>query len=116
MLQEVDKANPMEKKTGSWQKNWESVAKEEHQALDIEHGALDETGVKTWEQHVDHQIQKRNGLKLILKGEYARASKSQAIPKAHSFEHYSATGSQPHDCNLCHFALYGQVVKTGRPQ
>ncbi|KAK5971002.1 PH domain-containing protein, partial [Trichostrongylus colubriformis] len=36
------------------------------------------------------------------------------VSKNHVFEHYGASGGQPSECGLCHFPLYGTVVRTGQ--
>lgn len=110
-LELLTQENPLDGKAQTgWQNVWKKAVLDEPEQ-DRE-AVVDER--ISFEKHIDHLIQKRSGLKLILKGEYARTSKTQTTAKAHSFESYTATGTQPHDCNLCHFALYGNVVKAGK--
>ncbi|KJH46561.1 DENN domain protein [Dictyocaulus viviparus] len=98
---------------GEWLTIWNAA--EERMATDDEDQEDKEEKPHDWDWLVRRVLIKRAALRILLKGVSSRlAANQKSYSRTHVFEHYGASGGQPSDCALCHFPLYGTVVRTGQ--
>ncbi|PIO73530.1 PH domain protein, partial [Teladorsagia circumcincta] len=114
LIQTNDRLNPLEKpRAGGWLNTWQTA--EERMSTDDEDQDDKEEKAHDWDWQVRRVLLKRAALRVLLRGITSRSAASQKnVSKNHVFEHYGASGGQPSECGLCHFPLYGTVVRTGQ--
>ncbi|KAK6017888.1 phorbol esters/diacylglycerol binding domain protein [Ostertagia ostertagi] len=114
LIQTNDRLNPLEKpRAGGWLNTWQTA--EERMSTDDEDQDDKEEKAHDWDWQVRRVLLKRAALRVLLRGISSRSAASQKnVSKNHVFEHYGASGGQPSECGLCHFPLYGTVVRTGQ--
>ncbi|KAK6062004.1 PH domain protein, partial [Cooperia oncophora] len=111
LLQANDRLSPLEKpRMGGWSNTWQ-IAEER---ISTEDEQDDKEGKPhDWDWQLRRVLSKRAALRVLLRGVKGRSSTNQKnVSKNHVFEHYGASGGQPSECVLCHFPLYGTVVRT----
>ncbi|KIH66986.1 DENN domain protein [Ancylostoma duodenale] len=115
LVQTNDRLNPLDKpRVGGWLATWQT-AEERILVKDEEDQDEKEEKPRDWDWQVRRVLMKRAALRLLLRGVTSRSAASQkTVARNHVFEHYGASGAQPSECALCHFPLYGTVVRTGQ--
>ncbi|EYB89669.1 hypothetical protein Y032_0229g2924 [Ancylostoma ceylanicum] len=115
LVQTNDRLNPLDKpRAGGWLATWQT-AEERILVKDEEDQDEKEEKPHDWDWQVRRVLMKRAALRLLLRGVTSRSAASQkTVTRNHVFEHYGASGAQPSECALCHFPLYGTVVRTGQ--
>ncbi|WKY16703.1 hypothetical protein Q1695_001377 [Nippostrongylus brasiliensis] len=114
LMQTDDRLNPLDKpRAGGWLNTWQTA--EERMVTDDEDQEDKEEKVHDWNWQIRRVLLKRAALRVLLRGLTSRTAANQkTVNRNHIFEHYGASGGQPSECSLCHFPLYGTVVRTGQ--
>uniref|UniRef100_A0A1I7WH38 PH domain-containing protein n=1 Tax=Heterorhabditis bacteriophora TaxID=37862 RepID=A0A1I7WH38_HETBA len=108
-VQTTDRLNPLDRpNTGNWISVWES-AENKMKFLEREDRYL-----RDWDDQMRRILLKRSALHVLLRAVTSQSSYNKSsASRNHIFEYYSASGNQASTCALCHFPLYGTVVRTG---
>ncbi|KHJ99863.1 DENN domain protein [Oesophagostomum dentatum] len=114
LVQTNDRLNPLDKPlAGGWLASWQTA--EEKMTVKDDDDQDEKEEKHDWDWQVRRVLMKRAALRVLLRGVTSRAAANQRnVNRNHIFEHYGASGAQPSECALCHFPLYGTVVRTGQ--
>ncbi|KAK6766955.1 hypothetical protein RB195_026302 [Necator americanus] len=109
-----DRLNPLDKpRIGRWLATWQTA--EERMLTKEDDYQEKEEKIHNFESQIRRVLMKRTALRVLLRGVTSRSAPSQkTVSRNHIFEHYGASGTQSSECALCHFPLYGTVVRTGQ--